>query len=64
MALPWKAMRARAERYHAAQAAPATEYPELADECPQCGGASPVLLGLLGRLAHYRCRACGWTFSQ
>lgn len=22
-----------------------------------------VLLGILGRLAHYRCRACGWTFE-
>lgn len=32
-------------------------------ECPQCGGhAEP--LGALGSLMHYRCRQCGWTFSE
>jgi hypothetical protein len=23
-----------------------------------------LFLGVLGRLAHYRCRACGWTFEE
>lgn len=32
-------------------------------ECPQCGGLG-CYLGTLGRLTHYRCRACGWTFDQ
>jgi hypothetical protein len=31
-------------------------------ECPQCGGPG-TLMGVLGNLAHLRCRDCGWTFS-
>jgi hypothetical protein len=30
--------------------------------CPQCGGPG-VPLGTLGKLAHFRCRNCGWDFS-
>ena len=30
--------------------------------CPQCHGLG-CLLGRLGRLVWYRCRACGWEFS-
>ncbi len=32
-------------------------------ECPMCSGQG-VLLGGLGQLVHYRCRQCGWVFSQ
>jgi hypothetical protein len=32
-------------------------------ECPQCGGPG-VPLGSLGSLLHFRCRNCGWNFSQ
>lgn len=32
-------------------------------DCPTCGGAETgVLLGTLGKLAHFRCRNCGMTF--
>lgn len=31
-------------------------------ECPRCRGES-FLLGILGRVEHYRCRACGSDFS-
>lgn len=31
--------------------------------CPQCDGM-PMLLGMLGNVAHLRCRDCGWTFSE
>lgn len=31
-------------------------------DCPQCGGEA-ILLGVLGNLAHLRCRDCGWDFS-
>lgn len=31
--------------------------------CPQCGGDG-VLLGTLGKRKHYRCRQCGWDFSE
>lgn len=30
--------------------------------CPECEGDG-VWLGQLGDRAHYRCRACGWTYS-
>jgi len=30
--------------------------------CPICGG-DPNLLGHLGQRSHYRCRACGWTWT-
>lgn len=30
--------------------------------CTMCGGLG-YLLGKLGRLFHYRCRQCGWTFA-
>jgi rubredoxin len=30
--------------------------------CPACGGDASYL-GSLGRLAHLRCVACGWTFA-
>lgn len=31
--------------------------------CPECeGDAYPI--GALGRLRHYRCRRCGWTFDS
>jgi len=32
-------------------------------ECPQCEGPG-MLLGRLGGRTHYRCRNCGWDFSQ
>lgn len=37
--------------------------------CPQCHNAEEetgwgFLLGVMGTLAHYRCRACGWDFSH
>lgn len=34
--------------------------------CPACQAAQMVpecYLGNLGRLAHFRCRACGWQWS-
>lgn len=31
--------------------------------CPACGGLAYVLLGILGRVTHCRCRACGMDFS-
>lgn len=31
--------------------------------CPMCSDNRPTLLGFLGTRAHYRCRACGWTYS-
>jgi rubredoxin len=36
-------------------------------ECPQCGAfqdEADCFLGQLGRLTHYRCRFCGWGFSE
>lgn len=30
--------------------------------CEACDGDAPPL-GQLGRLTHYRCSCCGWTFS-
>lgn len=30
--------------------------------CPYCGGVG-TLLGILGRLYHWRCRDCGATYS-
>jgi predicted nucleic acid-binding Zn ribbon protein len=32
-------------------------------ECPCCMGQGH-LLGQLGRMYHYRCRDCGWQFSN
>lgn len=32
-------------------------------QCPCCGARTPVFLGSLGRREHYRCRACGITYS-
>jgi hypothetical protein len=32
-------------------------------KCPECGGPV-ILLGIMGRLAWYRCRNCGGTFCQ
>jgi transposase-like protein len=32
--------------------------------CPACGSDVAVLLGQLGHLVHYRCRACGMDFSH
>ena len=34
-----------------------------APDCPMCA-STPELLGRLGFMAHYRCRACGWTFMD
>lgn len=31
--------------------------------CPNCPGHGD-LLGALGNLRHYRCRDCGWAFSN
>jgi len=31
--------------------------------CPMCNGPA-IVLGSLGRLTHFRCRNCGWIFSQ
>lgn len=31
--------------------------------CPACDGLGEPL-GALGSLMHYRCRQCGWTFSD
>lgn len=30
--------------------------------CPKCGSEG-TLLGWLGNLAWFRCRACGWEFN-
>lgn len=30
--------------------------------CPQCREANTPM-GSLGRVNHYRCRACGWWYS-
>jgi rubredoxin len=30
--------------------------------CPQCEGEA-VMLGVLGSMIAWRCRACGWTFE-
>lgn len=30
--------------------------------CPMCDGNDHELLGVLGKLAHLRCGACGFTF--
>lgn len=32
-------------------------------KCPQCDAANTPM-GSLGRTNHYRCRACGWMYSQ
>jgi transposase-like protein len=35
--------------------------------CPQCDSLQDydvAFLGKLGRTTHYRCRYCGWTFSD
>lgn len=35
--------------------------------CPACAAEQPAgeaLLGTLGRLSHYRCRFCGWQWSE
>ena len=34
-----------------------------APDCPMCA-STPELLGRMGFMAHYRCRACGWTFMD
>lgn len=31
--------------------------------CPMCWGA-PVFIGMLGSNACYRCRDCGWDWSE
>lgn len=31
--------------------------------CPQCGGEGHFI-GALGHTAHFRCRQCGWDFSE
>ncbi len=31
--------------------------------CPACGSLYATLLGILGRLAHLRCRHCGIDYS-
>lgn len=36
---------------------------EQTPDCPQCGGPG-TLLGQLGRQTHYRCRNCGWDYSE
>lgn len=35
---------------------------ETAPPCPLCGGDA-MWLGWLGRLAHFRCRCCGWDWA-
>jgi Zn ribbon nucleic-acid-binding protein len=32
--------------------------------CPVCGCAESLLIGRLGTMEHYCCRACGMTFSR
>lgn len=32
-------------------------------ECPQCSG-QPMFLGTLGSFDAYRCRQCGWDWSE
>jgi transposase-like protein len=32
-------------------------------KCPQCGESNEPM-GALGRLKHYRCRACGWVYNN
>ena len=32
-------------------------------ECPICDADMPILLGVLGDLAHLRCRDCGMDFN-
>jgi transposase-like protein len=31
--------------------------------CPMCSSIYATLLGILGKLAHLRCRHCGWTYA-
>ncbi len=40
-----------------------TEDSETLDHCVYCGG-DLQLMGTLGRLEHFRCRACGMWFNQ
>ncbi len=43
------------------------DHDDIGDEelpiCPACVGGDVFKLGVLGALAHYRCRTCGCTFS-
>lgn len=32
--------------------------------CPTCGSDNTNKLGVLGKLAHYKCRNCGMEFSE
>jgi len=36
---------------------------DVVPDCPKCGGPG-VVLGKLGKVTHYRCRNCGWDFSE
>jgi hypothetical protein len=36
----------------------------VARPCPQCEAPDNTPIGVLGNTAHYRCRACGWSFSH
>jgi transcription elongation factor Elf1 len=31
--------------------------------CPACNADMPILLGVLGNIAHLRCRCCGIDYS-
>ncbi len=38
-------------------------YDTPAEDCWQCGGPA-CELGKLGSVTHYRCRCCGWEWSD
>lgn len=40
-----------------------TTMPDDFASCPQCAG-TPMLLGVMGTRAHYRCRMCGWDWNE
>jgi tRNA(Ile2) C34 agmatinyltransferase TiaS len=39
------------------------DFTEDEPDCPLCGGRG-TFLGSLGRTEHFRCRDCGWDFSE
>ena len=47
----------------ASQALSAVDDLDPPQACPACD-SEPVFLGALGTTSHFRCRACGWQFSN
>ena len=37
---------------------------ELTSVCMMCGNIEHHAMGFLGNRAHYRCRQCGWMWSE